>query len=102
MAKQATVVMSSNEPVHAFFGLSYSSYLVLPRTVLQSMPINWQAKFVQMFEDIRKTIDISKVDIGGEYLVKLRDSDTGRLVKDDLANYERGRRRLPLRAKAKR
>ncbi|MFF4777652.1 hypothetical protein ACFY05_32975 [Microtetraspora fusca] len=34
------------DAVHAWFGISYSNYLVLPRTLLQSMPDEWQNRFV--------------------------------------------------------
>lgn len=34
------------EAVHGWFGLSYANYLVLPRTLMQSMPDDWQARMV--------------------------------------------------------
>ena len=34
--------------IHTYFSLSYANYLVLPRTLLQSMPDEWQAKFVAL------------------------------------------------------
>ena len=37
-------------PIHWYFGLSYANYLVLPRSVLQSMPIKWQEDFVKLLE----------------------------------------------------
>lgn len=37
-----------SEAVHEFFGLSYCTHLVLPRTLLQSMPGWWQEKFVAL------------------------------------------------------
>lgn len=41
-------------PVHAFFGLSYSSYQVVPRVLAQSMPHGWQARFVQCMEEMQE------------------------------------------------
>lgn len=38
--------------VHTWFGLSYSSYAVLPRTLLQSMPAEWQERFVACMNEI--------------------------------------------------
>jgi hypothetical protein len=35
-----------------WFGLSYSNYLVLQRSILQSMPQDWQHKFVRLLEEI--------------------------------------------------
>jgi hypothetical protein len=34
-------------PVHQYFGLSYSSNLVLPRVLMQSMPLEWQYRMVE-------------------------------------------------------
>ena len=36
--------------IHTWFGLSYSNYLVLNRSVLQSMPESWQHDFVATLE----------------------------------------------------
>lgn len=40
------------EPIHLWFSLSYSNYLVLARSVLQSMPQEWQARFVVLLEEM--------------------------------------------------
>jgi len=36
--------------IHTAFGLSYSNYLVMPRTLLQSMPEQWQHDFVTLID----------------------------------------------------
>lgn len=38
-------------PIHAFFELTYASWLVLPRVSLQEMPTDWQARFVALLEE---------------------------------------------------
>lgn len=40
------------EAIHVHFGLSYANYLVLPRTLLQSMPDAWQARFVALVDEL--------------------------------------------------
>lgn len=40
------------EAIHKHFGLSYANYLVLPRTLLQSMPDAWQARFVALLNEL--------------------------------------------------
>lgn len=40
------------EHVHTWFSLSYSNYAVLPRTLLQSMPDEWQARFVVLVDEL--------------------------------------------------
>lgn len=42
----------SDGPVQDFFGLTYSSYQVVPRVLAQSMPHEWQARFVQCMEEM--------------------------------------------------
>jgi hypothetical protein len=38
--------------IHTYFGLTYSNYLVLHRTLLQSMPEDWQHRFVTVLEEL--------------------------------------------------
>ncbi|MFI2620460.1 hypothetical protein [Streptomyces sp. NPDC018584] len=40
------------EAIHQHFGLSYANYLVLPRTLLQSMPDDWQNRFVALLDEL--------------------------------------------------
>lgn len=43
-----------DEAIHRWFGLSYSSYLVVPRTMLQSMPGAWQVAFVDLLDEMNE------------------------------------------------
>lgn len=38
--------------IHTYFGLTYSNYLILHRTLMQSMPEEWQHRFVGMLEEL--------------------------------------------------
>lgn len=40
--------------VHEWFELSYSNYLVLPRTLMQSMPEQWQERMVACLREIEQ------------------------------------------------
>lgn len=79
------------EPIHEWFELSYSQYLTIPRSVLQSMPKEWQERFVKCLEELDETINWRPSE--GRYWVRLKDSK-GRFVEDPLMDYERGRRRI--------
>ena len=68
-------VTETQEPIHEFFELSYAHYLVLPRSLLQSMPVEWQKRFVECLDRFRP--------------IRL----------DPMRSYERGRRRLRLKGK---
>jgi hypothetical protein len=39
-------------PIHGWFSVSYSNYLVLPRTLMQSMPVEWQERAVAVFDEL--------------------------------------------------
>lgn len=39
-------------PVHLWFSLSYCNYLVLPRTLMQSMPIEWQERMTACLDEM--------------------------------------------------
>lgn len=54
--------------IHTHFGLSYANYLVLPRTLLQSMPEEWQHEFVTLLEKFGEAF--SHVDQAEAYDVK--------------------------------
>ena len=85
-------ILLGDEPIHCWFELSYAEYLTIPRSVLQSMPVEWQGRFVRCLEELDETIDWRPSE--GCYWVRLKDS-RGRFVHDLLMDYERGRRKIP-------
>lgn len=80
-----------DSPIHKWFELSYANYLTIPRTALQSMPNEWQAKFVALLNELDDTLDWRPSE--GCYYVQLRDG-RGRYMADPLADYQRGRVRI--------
>lgn len=90
--KKEEVIIDS-EPIHEWFELSYAQYLTIPRTALQSMPVEWQQKFVTCLNELDDAIDWRPKE--GRYWIKLK-GDKGRYVNDPLMDYQRGRRKLPL------
>lgn len=40
-------------PIHGWFSLSYSNYQVLHRTLMQSMPTEWQERMVACLEELQ-------------------------------------------------
>jgi hypothetical protein len=79
--------------VHTFFGLSYASYLVVNRSLLQSMPLAWQFRFTTLMGEMWGHFDDEYADVG--YEVRVRDRDTGRYRRDPIPNYQRGRTFIP-------
>jgi hypothetical protein len=60
-------------PIHNAFGLTYSSYLVMPRSLLQEMPEEWQRRFVDLCEEFEAKFPAY---MGNRYTVQLRDPST--------------------------
>lgn len=89
-------VIDTRSPIHQWFELSYAQYLTIPRSVLQSMPAAWQARFVACLEELDATIDWRPPY--GRYWVQLKNNE-GRYQGDPLMDYERGRRRIAHRTK---
>ena len=78
------------EPIHLWFGLTYSNYLVLPRSILQSMPQPWQARFCELLSDAQEAfghLDWPTYDVCTR-------GDGGRYKRDPIPHYNRGRTRL--------
>lgn len=87
----------SSELIHEFFGLSYASYLVLPRVLLQSCSDATQKALCAALELVRseERANLNERWPGRLHVrVQLQDPENGRFLKDDLADYQRGRRRL--------
>lgn len=91
MSEEIVVI---DEPIHEWFELSYSSYLVLPRSILQSAPVEWQRRFVECLCELRELCEPLQ-PINDNYTVLLKD-ENNRFVKDEYRQYERGRRRVVL------
>lgn len=71
-------------PVHGWFELSYAQYLTIPRSVLQSMPVGWQERFVECLEQLDAELPWRPED--GRYWVELRDGG-GRKRTDPCRDY---------------
>lgn len=71
-----------DQDVHNWFGLTYSSYLVLPRALMQAMPADWQHRFVELVEDMQATF----VQENDNYMVVLRTAD-GKFTSDPFRRY---------------
>ena len=44
-------------PIHGWFGLTYANYQVLHRTLMQSMPVDWQERMVACLEEMREAFE---------------------------------------------
>lgn len=105
--KTETFNDSGHQALHLWFGLSYAEYLTIPRSVLQSMPDEWQATMARLLSELDNTIDWHPEK--GCYRVILQDYGysfdkgegvekfkwVGPYLDDPLGDYQKGRRRVP-------
>lgn len=71
------------DDVHNWFE-RYSSYLVLPRSLMQAMPGPWQHGFVRLLEELQATFQQEN----DHYAVNLRSED-GTFISDPFRGYRR-------------
>jgi hypothetical protein len=71
------------EDVHGAFGLSYASYLVVRRSLLQEMPAEWQHRLVELMDQFHEAFP----EGDAEFAVFLRDPATRRFARDCLRDY---------------
>lgn len=85
-----------NGPMWNWFGLSYSSYLVLPRTLMCGMPGEWQTRMAALLNEMREIYDCDQIN--DNYTVTLKGA-RNRFTSDPLADY-RHPQSLPYRPKS--
>jgi hypothetical protein len=79
-------------PIHEWFGLTYSNYLVLQRSQMQSMNVYWQKRMVRLLNQLDEAFADHPHAPG--FQVRARDH-SGRFTKDPVPPYDRGRTFLP-------
>ena len=79
-----------SEAIHEWFELTYASYLVLPRSILQSLPDNLQRNLVACLNEI-DSICLEHGIATPSYKVIAID-ENNKFMKDPYRDYERGRR----------
>jgi len=58
--------------IHQLFGLTYASWIVMPRVLMENMPPDWQKRFVDIWEEFNDTWDMNEVYKHGDPHVQLR------------------------------
>lgn len=72
----------SDGPVWNAFGLTRAAYLVVPRRTLQSMPLEWQERFVALMDEAHAHLPASAFP---DYGVQRK--ERGRFIADPLREY---------------
>lgn len=75
------------EPIHSMFGLSYGNYLVLQRSLMEAMPVEWQRRFVAMLGEMEAAFDTSRLPVASFHVQALDAHDHE--IEDPLSEYRR-------------
>lgn len=75
--------------VHEWFALTYSNYLILPRSLMQAMPIEWQERLTACLKEMRSAVEPLQ-PINDNYCVQLR-NERGRFIEDPYSEYRHSR-----------
>ena len=75
-------------PIHDWFGLSYASFLVLPRVLMESMSHEWQTKMSDLLKEYDNEFPGIDPEVGGTRVQCIKDN---RLVEtpERVVNYRR-------------
>ncbi len=73
-----------HEHISSWFQLTYASYLVLPRSLMEAMPTEWQKRMKDCLDEMQATFEQEN----DNYLVLLR-GEGGKFMTDPLGNYRR-------------
>lgn len=79
-------VIGTTAPVHDWFGLSYSNYLVIPRAILESMPVGWQKQFVDLLRECDTAVADAKIETSAKYRVTPIGAD-GKFAREPMPHY---------------
>ena len=72
--------MSIKRKITNYFGLSYTSWLVMPRVLLEEMPIKWQEKMTKILDEFDEVFDRDKLWKDGYPFIRMKSHDTGKFV----------------------
>lgn len=75
--------------LHLWWGLSYASFLVMPRVAMQLMPDEWKEKMAELLNQYDETINTAAFGVKGCRVQAL--DGNGKLMKtpEQIINYRR-------------
>lgn len=92
MSEEVLNFTDEDDYIHNWFGLTYANYLVLPRSILQSMDAEWQKKMVELLDELNEKIIDEGIILMPEYSVEAIDND--KIITDPYQNYWRDNQRI--------
>ena len=74
-----------NQNLHCWFGLSYASFLTLPRVLMQEMPDEWQNQMAKLLHEYDETFDTSNIGIDGTRVFAVKNGKLAKMPKELLS-----------------
>ena len=93
MSEEILNFTDEDDYIHNWFGLTYANYLVLPRSILQSMDAEWQKKMVNLLNEMEDKMREEGLEFTPNYSVNATDSN-GKYIKDPYRYYWRNNNRI--------
>ena len=76
-------------PIHEAFGLTYASFLVIPRLLMENMPWGWQMDMVDLIKEFSKKYIWEIKD--QRLVIRMTNQNGGLIAMDkNLCDYKRG------------
>jgi hypothetical protein len=63
LGSRRSLELPDDDAIHGWFNLTYANYLVIPRSILQSMPGDWQTSFVALLRQYEEAVTASDLFI---------------------------------------
>ena len=79
---EMTAYERTHGPVWGWFELTYANFLVVHRAQMQSMPTEWQARLVELLEELQAAY--AHLDIPDFEVATVRDAYVGELTGDEM------------------
>ena len=73
-------MLKHKDKITDYFELSYASWLVMPRVLMEAMPDEWQERFVAILQEFDGVFDRDIVWKNGYPFVRMKDSNTGKFI----------------------
>lgn len=79
--------MDDRKDLWLWFGLSYASFLVLPRVAMHAMPKEWQEQMAELLHQYDETINKSAFGVSSCFVTAKNSENKFMKMPDELLNY---------------
>ena len=78
---------SYRKDLHAWFGLSYAAFLVMPRVAMMQMPKEWQEQMSELLHQYDETINTSAFGVHSCFVAVKDENNKFMKMPEELVNY---------------